>query len=247
MVARVAKRCAGVTLVLIALLSGPCYGYADDLAKELQGAVSEIKQQAGITGPSDGLQAVAVSETPQVENQAATTPGQPSGAAVEILSHVTFPEGIEFPKEGEIVLEPTPTTVPDPQDDRQIVLPESEYRRPGSCEKNETHRVVITPGVAETRAYYDYLYLPEEFVPVDPEEVFGAGVNLEPVGPQSGEAVYVLMRVKGVPCVPYRRRITEAASYEDFGTNALRNYSKDQAGKGTLDIRMQQKLFGKKR
>ncbi len=244
-----------VTLVLFALLSTRCY--ADDLAKEFQGAVSAIKQQvggqqasdqqAGVTGLADGMQAVVVSGTPQQDNQVSTTPQETNRAAVDILSHVTLSEGIEFPKQEEIILEPTPTATPGAQEERRIVMPEPEYRRPGRCEKNETRRVVVAPGVAETKAHYDYLYLPEDFVPVDPEEVFGAGVNLEPVGPQSGEAVYVIMRVKGVPCLPYRRRITEAASYEDFGANALRNYSKDQAGKGTLDIRMQQKLFGKKR
>jgi hypothetical protein len=215
--------------------------------KQQAGGELAREQQAGITGLADGMQAVVVSGTPQQDNQVSTTPQETNRAAVDILSHVTRSEGIAFPKQEEIVLEPTPTATPDAQGERHIVLPEPEYRRPGRCEMNETRRVVMQPGVAETAASYDYLYLPEEFVPVDPEEVFGPGVNLEPVGPQSGKGLDIRMRVKGVPCIPYRRRITEAASYEDFGTNALRNYSKDQAAKGTLDIRMQQKLFGKKR
>jgi hypothetical protein len=92
----------------------------------------------------------------------------------------------------------------------------------------------------------DILYLSEDLVPIDPEEVFGAGITLYPYGEKSGDAVYTRMQVHDVPCVPYRIRITRAAQYEDYGLNALRNYSKDPAGKGTLDIRIQRKLFGPK-
>lgn len=236
--------------VVLALLVAcvPARGIADDdLAKEMQGAVATMKQEAGLanTGMADGFQppvgTVVVAATPEA------VPEHTNLAAVDILSHVTLTEGIEFPKQEEIIWEPTPTAPPGAQENR-VVIPseEKEYRMPRRCERDETRRVVVDASLPDAQAFYDYLYLPEEFVPVDPEEVFGKGVNLEPVGGESGQAVLVRMKVQHVPCLPYRVRISEAAMYEDFGSNALRNYSSGQAGKGTLDVRMQKKLFGKK-
>lgn len=232
-----------MTAALVALL--PPLGYGDDLAKEFQGAVSAMKQDAGIAGLTDGLQAPPAVGTERSSSDVVATPLQKTSAAVDILSHVTLTEGVEFPKEDEIIWEPTPTAPPIPEVDKAQQQQERTYRKPGRCEKDGTRRAIWNAGASETRALYDYLYLPEDLVPVDPQEVFGADVKLEPVGPKSGEAVEILMEINGVPCLPYRRRITDLASYEDFGVNALRNYSKDQAGKGTLDIRMQHKLFPK--
>ncbi len=232
-----------LTVALVAL--SPTCGYSDDLASEFQGAVAAMKQGAGVAGPSDGLMPPAAVGTQDPASEAVVTPVQTGVAAVDILSHVTIAEGIEFPKEDEIIWEPTPTALPTPETRVNPAPGEPEYRRPGRCERNETRRLVWNEGAPETHALYDSLYLPEDLVPVDPQEVFGPDVKLEPVGPKSGQAAEILMGIQRVPCLPYRKRITELASYEDFGINALRNYSKDQAGKGTLDIRMEQKLFPK--
>jgi hypothetical protein len=179
-----------------------------------------------------------------LQNDAHLTPPQAEpNIGPNILSHVTLNDGIDLPKKEEVVLEPTPIPSPDPTKLAPIIKPEI-YHPPGRCERNETKRTMLYPVAEENQALYDVIYLSEDLVPLDPDEVFGVGVSLYPYGSDLSSVSYITMRVHGVPCLPYRMRITNAAQYEDFGLNALKNYSNGQAGKGLLDSRMQQKIFG---
>jgi hypothetical protein len=91
---------------------------------------------------------------------------------------------------------------------------------------------------------YDVLYLPEDFVPMDPIEVFGERARLVPYSPSIDEGTLLMMKMDHVPCVPYRTRITTHAMYYDTGKNALKNYSKNVSGRGEYHPVMREKLFG---
>ena len=216
-------------------------GHADDLHQELSEAIGQVKQQAANTPATIAVEGGVA--TPQVPAAQDTMQGS-SEQGVVILSHVTESEGMELPREADVILEPTPAVAPQESADTGTPSPLGDtYTRPTACEKNYTQRTLLSPGQSETSTLYDSLYVAEELVPVDPEEVFGAGVKLYPYGTRAGEGVYLRMQVDDVPCVPYRIRITQAARYEDYGLNALRNYSRHPAGKGSLDIRIQRKLY----
>jgi hypothetical protein len=88
------------------------------------------------------------------------------------------------------------------------------------------------------------LFLSEDLVPLDPDEVFGADVMLRAYGEKTGRGGEVWQEVHEVPCVPYRVRRTETAARYDFGRNALKNYSANQSGKGTFHPWIEEKLFG---
>ncbi len=160
-----------------------------------------------------------------------------------LLSHSIGKEGIPFPKPEEskwsrgrnsaVGAVPTQVPVPTP----------TPYQQPKRCAKNETQRIVYKESDTETTLLVDYLFIPEELVPTEPEEVFGSEVSLIPYGPKAGEAAKIRMKVNNVPCVPYRRRLTNTTRYFDTGINALKNYDGAPAGAGKLHPLMQQKLY----
>jgi hypothetical protein len=90
--------------------------------------------------------------------------------------------------------------------------------------------------------YYDTLYLPEDMVPLDSSEVFGQETHLVPYGPESGEGAYLHMKVHGVPCLPYRIRITRDFDYRDLGRNAYKNYDASPGDEGKFHSWVSKKL-----
>ncbi len=176
------------------------------------------------------------------------TEGAPGGSVdpqLEVLlSHSIGKDGIPFPKSEESKWQPVrssdqkagvePTEVPAPTP--------TPYQQPKRCTVNETKRVVYKEQEAETKVYTDYLFIPEELVPIEPEEVFGSMVSLIPYGPEAGDAAKIRMEVNAVPCLPYRRRLTNSTQYFDTGINALKNYDGAPGGVGKLHPLIQQKL-----
>jgi hypothetical protein len=164
-----------------------------------------------------------------------------------LLSHSIGKEGVPFPKpedskwppgrNSDVKAVPTEVPVPTP----------TPYQQPKRCTKNETQRVVYKEKETETKLFTDYLYIPEELIPMDPEEVFGSKVSLIPYGPEAGEVAKIQMRINEVPCVPYRQRLTNTTWYYDTGINALKNYDGAPSGPGKLHPLMQQKLYPSKR
>jgi hypothetical protein len=174
--------------------------------------------------------------------------GELEMAAPDATADLTKPlvikgnEGIPFPLPTEVVLEPLPTPVEEPTP--TTVPTPTAWGRPGRCDQNKT---VFEQGSADGDAQkimYDLLFLSEDLIPLDPEEVFGAEVTLYPYGPTTGEAGEIWQRSNHVPCLPYRVRKTRQGYRYDFGYNALKNYSNDQRGKGVFHPWISEKLFG---
>lgn len=118
--------------------------------------------------------------------------------------------------------------------------------RPPRCEKNGTERVLRYPDLDDSKILYERIYLSEDMVPLDATEVYGSKVQLVPYGEPASEAVMLRMRSDQIPCVPFRRRITAGAIYEDWGINALKKYEAKPSAPGVFHPWVEQKLFGGK-
>jgi hypothetical protein len=164
------------------------------------------------------------------------------------LSHIEGKDGVPFPKPEEVIFEPIPTSTPSAEGGATPapVWSPKPYARPGKCEKNETKRVETHPDMPESRVFFDEIYISQDLVPLDPQEVFGMEAVLIPYGPNEERGTFLRMKIDNVPCLPYRIRNTGRAQYYDSGLNALKNYDGDPAGKGKLHQFIEQKLFPQK-
>lgn len=197
-----------------------------------------LKQQSAVTR----MQAEIAGPNEQASPGTPIDPSKP-------LSHIAGKDGIPFPKPEEVIFEPSPTLPPSTAatPTPAPVWSPPPYARPGKCEKNETVRVEVRPEIPEKSILLDQIYVSEDLVPLDPQEVFGLRSDLIPYGPHEERGTFLRMKIDNVPCLPYRIRITERAQYYDSGINALKNYDSDPAGKGKLHTFIEQKLYPQKR
>jgi hypothetical protein len=158
-------------------------------------------------------------------------------------------DGVPFPKPGESKWKPYEVTQADvPAEPTATPLPTpTPYQQPKRCTKNESQRVEYRQDEAESDLFIDYLFIPEDLIPLEPLEVFGSSVALFPHSPNADKATQIQMKIYQVPCVPYRRRLTNTAVYLDTGINALKNYDQSLSGPGELHPVMQSKLYPDKR
>jgi hypothetical protein len=224
------------TLIALGVLASPRAG-AEDI-DQIREAFDAARQQAGLANPTAAPIVTSAQPTPR--------------SWFPIASHIKLNEGIPFPTVDAIVWDPDPPGLKELRESTPPAAPipiATPYQRPSRCERHYTTRTVRYPdGVEEKdKPLYDKLYLAEDMIPLDPAEVYGARARLFSYGPTSGEGVYLRMESDRVPCVPYRVRMTNTARYEDFGFNALKNYSKDQSGQGLFDPWVSNKLFGRKK
>ena len=171
------------------------------------------------------------------------------GSEAPPLSHVEGKDGIAFPTESEAIWPPPPSPTPTPKvslSAEQVVF-EKPYQRPPRCEKNETKREVFEKGEEESMLMLDLLFIDESKIPPEPEETLGSQVRLLPYGGETDEVTVMRMEMYQVPCVPFRRRMTNTTMYYDTGLNALRNYDGDWSGHGKMHPLMQEKLFPTKK
>jgi len=150
-------------------------------------------------------------------------------------------EGISFPSPTEVVLEPVPTLAPVAT--ATASASPTPWVRPSRCEKNETVVEEISAQQDPQKVLYELIFLSEDLVPLDPEEVFGTSAALHPYGFTSGKKGDLQLQAHGVPCIPYRVRRTARDFRYDYGDNALKNYSKDQTGRGIFHPWINEKLF----
>jgi hypothetical protein len=163
-----------------------------------------------------------------------------------VLSKFSGKDGVPFPSEEQLIRKPSediaplvvemPTPLPAP-----TARP---YQRPRRCERSETKRRVYNTEEREELLLFDYLYIPEDLVPIDPEEVFGKDTRVVSVPAQPDQGTDLRLEIHDVPCLPYRNRKSNTAEYEDRGMNALRNYDGGQATPGKLHPTVQRKLSG---
>ena len=160
-------------------------------------------------------------------------------------------EGIPFPDVSEMLWEPVPTVSPSTEQSQpnRVVLPTPTpyLLPPPRCRKDETIADIFDPDNKETGIRVDKLFITEDLVPLDQQEVFGSAVELIPYGPNSDPTDGTRLRIYSVPCLPFRIRITKHTKYLDTGGNALKNYDLDYDGKGTWHPLMFERWYpGKK-
>jgi len=223
-------------LLSFGVLVSPRAGAED--VDQIREAFEVARREAGLANPT----------APPAPTSAQPTPR----SWFPIASHIKLGEGIPLPPGDSIVWDPDPPGLKELRESSPPAAPipiATPYQRPSRCERHYTTRTVMYPNAVEEKdkPLYDKLYLAEDMVPLDPAEAYGARARLYSYGPTSGEGVYLRMESDRVPCVPYRVRMTNAARYEDFGFNALKNYTKDQSGQGTFDAWVSNKLFGRKK
>lgn len=164
-----------------------------------------------------------------------------------ILSKVLGKQGIPFPKAEEVIERPPPTPPHTARGETPTPKPQwspKPIEAPRRCELNETRREVMHPESKEERLIADILFIPKELVPLDPDEVLGPSVSLMSYVHEPNDSALYRAALLDAPCVPFRIRITNVATYQDLGNNALHNYGDKQAGAGKLHPIMRDKLFG---
>jgi hypothetical protein len=250
MIGRFFRLCMVVLLILGGGASYCSVAVAQDSLEELQRRVDKLGPQQGGAG-NPQLQKMLDKARAEAEamNQSVDVKysGQEPAVSEDDIprTHVRGPDGVPFPQPEEVYLDPLPTNPFNNENKMAENLPLPQYTKPPRCDSNEPKREdrVVDDGHKEETILFEDLYLPEELVPVDIAEVYGAKVRLFPYGPRAGNGTYVRMRVDAVPCVPYRLRVTNRAWYYEQGNNALRNYDKVPSGRGEFSPWIQQKIM----
>lgn len=106
----------------------------------------------------------------------------------------------------------------------------------GQCRANKTVRKkakVINEKIKD-RVLSDMLFIQKEYLPLKPQEAFGAITSVKPYWNDRSNSSSVMATQFNVPCLPYRIRITGSNSFAHFGKDAIRNYDGDPNGKGEL-------------
>jgi len=122
-------------------------------------------------------------------------------------------------------------------DNMKILTDRSFYQKElPNCSENKTTKL---PGMGfgkldKGTLIADILYLRKHSIPEDTTEVFGPQVQIRAYEPDPKSVHFNTALGMGVRCLPYRIRITDSFTERTEGKNALRNYSKDQMGKGFL-------------
>jgi len=231
-------------LLCAAITALPCFApRADELEQEFREHIAKLREQNKIAS-------TPAAEAPSAEAPALNASNDPDMFNIPATSHVRSNEGIPFAKQDELVLDPEPPAYMEAiRFGKQTYippLPKMPYRRPGKCESNQTKRTpLISPIDGDERLLSDVVYLPQELIPADGEEVYGKRARLWGYGPNGDASVDIRMENDSVPCVPYRIRVTTKATYADFGMSALKNYDNNPGGSGTLNSWVQQQLTGR--
>jgi hypothetical protein len=246
-----------LTLVVwtVAIVSSPIHAHAQVTEASLLQRLQEA-QQKGVKLSSDDIQNIITrfrtrnERLRQIEKESGVKLGNDSnvpGAPIDVrnpLSRILGQEGVSFPKPEEVVLKPAPTSAPQSfatATPAPLWSPPP-YTPPKKCEENTIKREVVYKDADDSILMRDKLFLPEDFVPLDPEEVFGAKVTLEPYRPSLESSSLQTMELYKVPCLPYRIRRTQQAEYHLYGTHALRTYTATPTGKEKFHPFMVQKL-----
>lgn len=79
---------------------------------------------------------------------------------------------------------------------------------------------------------YDALFIKKEDIPNLHSQVFGEFTQLRPFVSDNQDVMSLGAVGAGIPCLPYRIRVTKGTLYIDEGDNALRNYDRTGAGGG---------------
>lgn len=254
-------------LILVSLMwCIPRQVHADDKQAELERSIEQLekrrdahrqprRENSAPRSPRDNRFS-AIKESLDQDRRVAKEENTPSpdgyleGQSGRVTAHLRVRSGVEFPSADHVVLPSFPEVSPSlymsmSEPARSETKPVT-YERPARCEKNFTNRTLRYPESDDTTLIYEKIYLIQDLVPLDTIEVYGPKVRLVPYGGEDAESENRRMALDQVPCVPFRRRLTAAALYEDYGTAALKNYSQKPSGNGVMHVWVEQKLYGKR-
>lgn len=247
-----------LALVAVALAAvAPALLSAEESAEEIMRQMEEVRRHIPRTptvAPTRPPISTAITASEAVDEFGQEAPwfrqlrqSQLAGTPPPLLGHIKGHDGIPFPSPEAVVLEPTPTPLAQTPTVTPTATPTpTPYQRPGACERNETLREVHQPKGSDAKLLYDLLFVARDLAPLDVSEAFGQFTKVVPYDVPPSKGQLMRMEIYRVPCLPYRVRMTAKARYVDTGTNALKNYDKDQAGRGEFSKLMRQRLFGKR-
>ena len=156
-------------------------------------------------------------------------------------------EGIPFPDPASITDEDFYPPTPIPEATPTPLPTSTPWQKPTRCRESKTEVEIHSPERDPKQIDWDVLFVYEDFIPLDPVEVYGSKARVHGYNPQNGKGALIRMEIYQVPCIPYRTRKTANAYYHDTGVNALKNYDTDPTGKGKLHPWVSTKLYGNKK
>lgn len=212
------------------ILAGPGLERNQELLSEYAEEMKRLRADLGLPDPA----MVADAKTPEPAID-------PSKINLRVISGK---EGIPFPRPEQVVMQPTPTPQNYPAF-TPIPTP-TPYQRAANCERSNITKNVALPNVKDNQILLDKLFLPQDLVPLDPEEIYGPQVELYPYGPNVGEGQYILQEMYSVPCLPYRIRSTAWGEYQITGVDALKYYDRKSSVPLRLDKWVSKKIYGTK-
>lgn len=114
-----------------------------------------------------------------------------------------------------------------------------------ACAETKTDRQELSSETAAkgdkeklAKVIMDVLFLTQDQLPLSKTNVFGEKTKVHVYKPGTQDKASVLAQASGVPCLPYRVRITRKFRHTHYGLDALKNYDKNQHGKGFLQDSM---------
>jgi len=175
--------------------------------------------------------------------EAPEDPEDEARLALPVLAHLRGKQGVKLPtpEEQVPVIEVTEEQKAEmiaafTQGQREVV---DQMRTVPDLPNCRVSRTVKTPtgfkgDRKDKRALFDMLFMRKSELPLNPDEVFGMNTFVQPFSTDKPNAPSLSTVGMGVPCLPYRMRVTRSFSFRDEGLNALRNYDEDPQGEGIL-------------
>jgi hypothetical protein len=229
-----------LALTLLVLLPLSATSYADELENQLKDAISQLKANQGAKSPETArINSAAVSKVNRIESALTVPTPLPADPAREVLSHVTSAQASEpFPKPEDVVLPPENREFNPPI----ASSPYQEPKRSGEppplpprCTKEGTVKLPRDEAEKQEEVRIDRLYIPAKFVPPEADEVYGSKVQVYGYDKENpSREVRVAAESDGIPCVPFRFRITNRYEYLDYGKAAFKNYDQHYQKRNVL-------------
>ncbi len=109
-----------------------------------------------------------------------------------------------------------------------------ELRKIPNCTKDQTLKFQMAKSLSPQKEFmlFDILFIRKSNLPLDPELVFGQGVQIMSFDENQKSAENIAIQGARIPCLPYRMRTSSSFVFRDYGKNALLDYSKNLNGNG---------------
>jgi hypothetical protein len=125
--------------------------------------------------------------------------------------------------------ESTPPKIPSCLGDKTFILRLSDNSLISKAVSRISNQMIIA----------DYLFT-KGVIPPDPDKTFGAFATVTQYSEKPGDVLSIAAAATGIPCLPYRIRLTNDYAIHYTGIDALKNY--DSSPKGELHLSIAAKL-----